>query len=174
MKNCLAYDTDIEAVYLKGNFGVYGDFKEGKKERVWLGNNFYIGEQKNTVSSLVKDGFPFFSGHITLTQTVTVDSTAKRLVIKDNFQLVDVKVNGNYIGRLMMKNSLDLSEFLRVGDNEIELTVTVSNRNLLGPFHTKDQESLWVSPESYERLGTWKNGHSPELFEDYALVESII
>ena len=173
LKNCLAYDTDIEAVYLKGDFGVYGDFKAGRDKGVWLGNNFYIGEQKNTVSSLVKDGFPFFSGHIALTQNITVDSTDKKLVIDDNFQLVDVKVNGKDAGRLLMKNYLDLSSYLNVGENEIELTVTVSNRNLLGPFHTKEQETLWVSPWSFERFGTWTNGKSPELIEDYALVETL-
>ena len=108
-----------------------------------------------------------------MTQNITVDSTDKKLVIDDNFQLVDVKVNGKDAGRLLMKNYLDLSSYLNVGENEIELTVTVSNRNLLGPFHTKEQETLWVSPWSFERFGTWTNGKSPELIEDYALVETL-
>jgi hypothetical protein len=60
LKNCLAYDTNIEPVYLMGDFGIYGEFTDGKEKGVLLGNNFVIGEQKNKASSLIKDGFPFF------------------------------------------------------------------------------------------------------------------
>lgn len=174
LKNCLAYDTDIEAIYLKGVFGVYGEFEQGKNETVLLGQNFRIGEQKKEISSLIEEGYPFFSGDIRLKQTVNVEDTNCELVIDKRFHLIDVKVNGKDAGRMMFGKRLDLSKLLQKGENELELTLTVGNRNLLGAFHTMEQESTGVGPHTFERMGTWTNGKSSILRESYAFVKTIV
>ena len=174
LKNCLAYDTDIEAVALKGDFGVYGDFEPGIRDGIVLGQNFRIGAQKKTISKLIEEGYPFFSGNITLQQKVTVEDTAYELVIEKSFHLIDVYVNGKFAGRMMFSRRLDLSEYLQVGENEITLVLTVGNRNLLGPFHVQDQEPGSVGPYSFERTGTWTNGKSSILRESYAFVRTIL
>lgn len=174
LKNCLAYDTDIEAVALKGNFGVYGDFEKGKADDIVLGKNFRIGAPNRQVSDLVEEGYPFFAGDIVLKQTVTVEDTDYELVLDKRFQLIEVKVNGVYAGKLMFGNKLDLSDVLRKGGNEIELVLTVGNRNLLGPFHLREQECLGVGPNSWERIGTWTNGKSSILVESYALIKGLV
>ena len=174
LKNCLAYDTDIEPIYLKGKFGIFGNFKKGKKENVIIGENFRVGKQKNRISSLIEDGFPFFSGDITLKQNVTSDGTPKSLVIDGRFHLIDVSVNGKHAGRMMFTNKLDISEFLARGENEIELTLTVGNRNLLGPFHTEAEEPEYVSPALFERLGKWKDGKCEGFVDSYAFVKTVV
>ena len=174
LKNCLAYDTDVEAAFLKGSFGVYGDWQQGKMENVLLGENFHIGKQKTEISSLIQDGYPFFSRDIVLKQTVNVDDCDFELVVDKRFQLIDVTVNGEYVGRMMFNKRLDLSKALKVGENEIEITLTVGNRNLLGPFHTPEQENFGVGPYTFERLGTWKNGKSSILRESYSFVKTIL
>ena len=174
LKNCLAYDTDIEAAYLRGDFGVYGDFTQGKAENIILGNNFYIGKQNKEITCLIKDGFPFFKGDITLTQKITVDNTDAKLVVDGRFHLIEVKVNGKYVGKMLFDNELDLSDYLNKGENEIEITLTVGDRNLLGPFHTEEQEPLGVGPNTFERFGTWKNGKSKHVKDYYAFVKTIV
>ena len=174
LKNCLAYDTNIEPIYLMGDFGVYGEFTDGKEKSVLLGNNFVMGEQKKELSSLILDGFPFFAGDITLKQTVVCDSTNMELVIDGRFQLIDVKVNGVYCGRMMFNNRLDISSALKLGENEIELILTVSNRNLFGPFHTIWEEPKFVGPDTFERFGHWDNGKNKYLTNTYAFVKTII
>ena len=174
LKNCLAYDSDIEAIALKGTFGVYGDFTKGNKENVVLGENFRIGKQTTTVTDLVEQGYPFFSGDITLKQTVTVDDTNCELVIDGRFQLLEVKVNGVNFGMWMFGKRLDISKALKVGENEIELVLTVGNRNLLGAFHTPEQENFSVGPYTWERTGTWKDGKSFAVVDSYALVKTIV
>ena len=175
LKNCLAYDTDIEAVALKGNFGVYGDFKQGKKERVLIGDNFYLGAQKKSVNNMLTDGYPFFSGDIVLTQKVTVEDTNYELVVDDRFQLLEVKVNGEYVGKLMFGCRMDLSNVLKKGENEVEVILTVGNRNLLGPFHHVDEEPFSVGPYTFERMKTWdEEGNSPWLAEGYAFVKGMV
>ena len=83
-------------------------------------------------------------------------------------------VNGTYVGRMMFNKRLDLSKALKAGENEIEITLTVGNRNLLGAFHTPAQEDFGVGPYTFERLGTWKNGKSSILRESYSFVKTII
>ena len=175
LKNCLAYDTDIEAVALKGTFGVYGEYKAGKSEEIVIGDNFRIGKQKAELTRLIEEGYPFFSGDITLKQTVTVEDTNYALVFDKRFQLLEITVNGEYMGKLMFGNKMDISKALKKGENEIELVLTVGNRNLLGPFHTKEQEPLGVGPYTYERMGSWdEDGNSPLLAEGYALVRTLL
>lgn len=174
LKNCLAYDSDIEAIALKGTFGVYGDFEKGNAEKVVLGKNFRIGKQIKTVTDLVEQGYPFFSGDITLKQTVVVTDTDCELVIDDRFQLLEVKVNGVDFGKWMFGKRLDVSKALKVGENEIELVLTVGNRNLLGPFHTLEQENFSVGPYTWERSGLWKDGKCERVRESYAFVKTLL
>ncbi len=173
-KNCLAYDTDIEAVYLKGDFGVCGDFEQGNAENILLGDNFKIAGQKNSVNTLIKDGYPFFSGDIMLKQTLNLDDVNSELVIDERFHFVEVKLNGIDLGRKMFTNRIDLSGGAKVGENQLELTLTVGNRNLLGPFHTPMQENPFVGPATFERLGTWTNGKSNNFRDSYSFVKTIL
>ena len=174
LKNCLAYDSDIEAIALKGSFSVYGDFKQGNKPKVVLGENFRIGKQNKTVTDLVEQGYPFFSGDITLKQTVVVDDTDYELVIDERFQLLEVKVNGVSFGNWMFGKRLDVSKALKVGENEIEIVLTVGNRNLLGPFHTMEQENFSVGPYTWERTGLWKDGKCEYVLDTYAFVKTLV
>ena len=174
LKNCLAYDTDIEAIYLKGDFGVEGDFEKGKLNNVVLGEKFRLTKQNKKIKSLIEDGFPFFSGDIVLKKKIFVDDVNAKLIFDERFHVTDVKVNGKEAGKLMFSSELDISKYLIKGENEIELTLTVGNRNLLGPFHTQNQEDVIVGPFTFERLGTWKNGKSSVLRESYSFVKTIV
>ena len=69
---------------------------------------------------------------------------------------------------------VDISKYLKKGKNELEITLTTSNRNLLGPFHSKEGEPGWVGPETFERFGSWENGKSKYLLEKYAFIEPIV
>lgn len=176
LKNCLAYTTTIEAIYLKGNFGVFGEFTKGKTaEDILLGEHFRIGKMKKHINSIISEGFPFFRGEMTLSQNIHVDDVNKYLLFEERFQTLEVYVNSKRVGLMMFSNELDLSNFLHIGDNHIEIKLIVSNRNLLGTHHEKFfEEDQWVGPYSFERLGTWKDGKSSILRESYSFVKTII
>ena len=174
LKNCLAYDTDIEPIYLMGDFGVYGDIQNHQREDILLGENFYLGKQKSSVECLISDGFPFFSGNITLTEKITLDNTDYQLNLPKELLVVDVEVNGKCGGRMMFTRKLDISDLLKVGENEIILTVTVGLRNLLGPFHSTEGEPGFVGPDTFERFGSWQDGKSKFYNEKYAFKKGII
>ena len=75
---------------------------------------------------------------------------------------------------MMFFDKLDLSAYLHAGENTLEITLTVGNRKLLGPFHAPQQELNYVSPNTFERVGTWKNGKSSAFRDSYAFVKTIV
>ena len=75
---------------------------------------------------------------------------------------------------MLFDSELDLTEYLKKGENEIEITLTVGNRNLLGPFHTEEEEPFAVGPYTFERFGTWTNGKSEYVKDYYAFVKTIV
>ncbi len=174
LKNCLAYDTEIEPIYLRGDFGVFGNFENTENENILLGSDFYIDKQNKAVTNLIKDGFPFLSGDIKLSKNIYLDDTNLKLVINKPFLIIDVEINDTYVGTMMLESSLDISNYLKKGENKISLTITLGNRNLLGPFHSIEGEPDFVGPETFERFGTWKNGKSKYYQEKYSFVKNII
>ena len=87
--------------------------------------------------------------------------------------MAEIYVNGQWAGNMMLERSLDISNLLRVGENEIEIILTLGNRNLLGPFHTNEEEPYFVGPDTFERFGSWENGKSRYYNPKYALVKAL-
>ena len=124
---------------------------------------------------MIKEGYPFFRGTISLEQEIEVDDTNKTLLISKRFQLIDLYVNNVFVKRMMFDYKADLSKYLKVGKNKIRLDLVVSNRNLLGLHHDLEEEPLSVNPMRFERFNTWdKNGKSPICLTRYSFVKTII
>lgn len=174
LRNCLVYDTTIEAIYLCGDFGVFGNFKPGKKDYITEGSDFYIAKQKEKVSDLIEGGFPFFRGDISLEQDIIVDNINKNLYFDKKFCANEVYLNGEYVGKMLFNNSLDLSKYLKLGKNRLKMILTVSNRNCLGENHSPSQEIYFLRPYNFERFGSWKNGNSKTFTEKYYFIRTII
>ena len=174
--NCLSYDTDIEPIYLAGDFGVRAEkMEKGKKQGILLGSQFSIDKKPSVVSNLITDGYPFFAGTISLKRTVELQNTDVILELQGRFQAVKISVNGTKVGTLLYSNIIDISEYARVGNNDIVLELIVSNRNLLGPHHMlADEEPESVGPYSFELPGTWKDGKSTDYRDSYSFVPVII
>lgn len=173
LRNCLVYDTTIEPIYLRGDFGVYGDFEDHGETAI--ANKFYVDTPKSNVNCLIMDGYPFFRGTISLEQNIKVDSVNKTLCIPERFQLIDLYVNDQFVKRMMFDYKVDLSKHLKIGDNKIRLDLVVSNRNLLGPHHHQMEEPMFVGPHTFERFKTWnEKGESPWCLPRYSFVKTII
>ncbi len=164
LRHKLLYDSFVESVYLYGNFAVDGDFSKGEADNAVRGKNFRLTTVKPKIRSLIEDGFPFFAGDITLKTVIYVDDTKREFRINRKFCIADIKVNGRYAGRLMFTDGLDVSEFLKKGENEIEITFITGNRNLLGPFHGSVDNVMPLHPVSWSELKR----------EDYSFIKTEI
>ncbi len=179
-KNKLTYDMEIEAMYLVGDFAVRldGDLEAADHDAYWFDGRFTLTEPKKKLSlhRLDLQGYPFFSGEITLEKTFTLDSTDKKLVFnKLGVNAIRVKVNGKQVKTLLTTPfELDLSPYLCKGENTVTLTAVNNLRNLLGPHHNTGGELYAVAPSSfYGEPCIWNGYYKGAYYTDkYCFVET--
>ena len=175
LRNCISYDTTIEACYLKGDFGVYSHsgFRKGKEKNVLISDDdFYISKKKTMINDLVSEGYPFFSGGITIKKKVNLLKKDVVLNLLGRHQLSYLKVNGITVPKSYFKEKINISKYVHIGENELEITLISSNRNLLGPHHFKtEEEPFAVRPTTFEALKSWEKGKSSLYRDDYSFVK---
>ncbi len=173
LRNCLVYDSNVEPIYLKGDFGVYGDFSEGKDPTIVFGKNFYLGKQIGEICRLIEDGFPFFHGELPLLGTLEASSKDSELVVTKRFQMMELSVNGKKVDASMFDYRFDLSNYLHEGSNDLALNLVVSPRNCMGPHHN-GEEDFGVGPHSFEDRYRKEGNENPEEMKTYCFVRTII
>lgn len=184
VKNRLTYDMEIEAVYLKGDFGVYtdNDFEFIERDAVKTKGGFYLGKAPRAVKdgALEIQGYPFFAGSITLSKRIVLskEEATKAVIVFSKLPsiITEVAVNGKDAGKMMWKPySIDISEFALEGENEIKITLTGSLRNLLGPFHLKEGETHTALPFYFfhkSDIWGWGNRINPKWTDYYSFVQN--
>jgi hypothetical protein len=127
-KNKLVYDMEIESIYLVGDFAVEcgGDIVEGDRGAAFFADAFSIVSAKDTVtlSNIERQGYPFFSGSMTLKKKFVLDSTDYKIEFnKQGINAIKLRVNGQDVRTILWAPyATDISEFLKVGENEVEIT----------------------------------------------------
>ncbi len=161
-KNKLTFDTELEQIYLVGDFSVEteGSFEELARNASRFSGSFSIGAPRSeiTLDRMERQGFPFFAGTMTVSRSVDLVNTDFSLdFIKSGWNVVCATVNGKRLPPLMWEPfTQDLSELLYVGKNKISLTLTNNLRNMQGPFHLAIGESHSLGPsEFYRRKCVW-------------------
>ena len=73
----VTYDTELENIYLLGDFSVssHAEYKEGTRRALFTKPPFVLKAPVKTLdnSDITSQGFPFFAGTIKLKALVTVD-----------------------------------------------------------------------------------------------------
>lgn len=172
LKNCIVYDSELEAIYLCGAFGVYSDMPYTDDEMYTFGDGFYIGKAPEKVSEPVCDGFPFFRGELTACQIVQFEEGVTHLRVNGTYQSAKVWVNGQYAGKLLFDRVLDVARFVHPGENDVRIAFVVSNRNLLGPHHYIDKSSRYsVGPYVWELTSDWVKDEKTGYRSNYELLK---
>jgi hypothetical protein len=135
-----AETTDVEEVYLLGDFGV------------WNHNGKYVvGKEPETLAagSWVDQGYPFYSG--TMRYHLTFDGTYRWLDLSDSAgSLLRLTVNGGQAQVLPWRPwVVDVSDSLKPGTNKIEVDVVSSLNNSFGPLHHKNGDLKSASPADF-------------------------
>jgi hypothetical protein len=163
LRNCLLFDTELAESYLYGDFAVRTDkdnFTTKDGLAYTYSGTFDITESRDGVSldNVICDGLPFFAGALNVAFTHTFKKgEASTLEIKGRYAVCEVICNGKQAGTLLFGDRCDLSDYLKEGENQIELTLYNSNRNLLGPLHHPQIEPITVSPRTFTCETQWKN-----------------
>ena len=178
LRNCMNFDTEIEATYLVGDFAVITEqdkFTNGECGVEHYSGSFTLAPQKKSVNArnLVKEGYPFFSGSIELTKMFNYVAGAPTVIKLDGrFAVCNVFVNDCQAGTMLFNNYLDLKPYLIEGKNKIKLVICTNRRNTLGPHHTVVDEPMFVCPKSFTFEGSWRGGDKCSSFmPDYSFVK---
>ncbi len=180
-KNKLTYDMEIEAMYLVGDFGVkgIGTFEEIPNKASFFDGSFTLVKPAHeiTLKNIERQGYLFFSGELCVEKTITLaeGDTARELVFeKSGLNAIRVNVNGEDVATVMWAPySVDLTPYLKAGDNVIKLTLVNNLRNLLGPHHHVGGELLAVAPPHFYKEPCIWNGYSGGYFtEKYSFVNT--
>ena len=176
--NKLTYDMEIESMYIIGDFSVKtdGEFTMLDRNAVRYGGDFVISKPQASVTlqNIEQQGFPFFNGKMVLNKTFNLQKGDYKLEFSKKLaSLVSVKVNGMQVGDILWKPySLDLSPFIKDGENNIEITFIFSLRNLLGPHHIEEGENFDVTPACFFKEDTiWGAWYKKPWNDDYCFVE---
>ena len=177
--NKLTYDTELESIYITGNFGVKMEdpYTYGQRRCIHGGRNFSLVSPASEVdiTDLTPQGYWFFAGKIRLTQNVTVDKQENvqyLLTLRHlNAPAAVVYVNGQFAGKLMFSPfELNITEQLRNGENEVSIQLLSGNRNLFGPHHKPMGENYFVGPSTFSDVRGWTDNDGPTWTDDYNFV----
>ncbi len=147
MRNCLYYDTNIENIYL------CGDFTLDENQVIHRRSEF-----PPLSSQICQNGYPFFMGSMTLQGNYFYDGCGGRTLSLDKgrFMVAQIWVNGKK-REMVLDTKKDITDLLQSGNNEIKIVLRSSLRNLLGPHHCKDMpEPKMVGPFRFTMRGSWK------------------
>ena len=169
--------VELESIYLIGDFAVNGmiSLREQKPKCVRYQPNFVLSEEpKFSSGDLIIDGYPFLTGRISLVSTINLAASKgdERIVLKLselNAVIAKIWVNSKEAGSIVWPPyQIDITHLVQDGENEIEIELTNSLRNLLGPHHRPSGEptSTWGTDFS----GAWsrvEKKHYPDWFQDW-------
>lgn len=161
--NKLTFDTEIESVYLVGDFAVRhtGNSEKLERDAVRYQGKFILGAPLNgqTVhaADLTAAGMPFFAGKVTLQKCFTLTESEAAAVKTLRWQphganSYHVKLNGAAVGSCFWEPYvLDLAGACRAGENILEIECVTSLRNMLGPHHLEQGEAIGVHTMSFNK-----------------------
>ncbi|OCT16762.1 hypothetical protein A8709_08865 [Paenibacillus pectinilyticus] len=158
-------DTELESIYIVGSFGVESQspFTNGERQAVYTDGPFVLTEMPNDVTTgdLVRQGFPFFAGTLRVQQLLYVEANeiaeAKwHYALPPDTIVNKLRINGDEVRSFLWEPyEADISPWLRIGENLIEIELTNSCRNLLGPHHHIQGEIYKVGPSSFTDTPGW-------------------
>ena len=157
-------DAEIEPLYIIGNFSVKPAAKGWTIEAP--AGTLKTGSWKD-------QGMPFYSWDVTYSKEYIIENPEGRHILQlGNWKgtVAGVKVNGHYSGIIAFPPySLDITSFMKTGKNIIEVQVTGSLKNLLGPHFNNPAPGL-VSPWLFRNVKSYPAGKDYQLL-DYGLLE---
>ncbi len=149
------WDTEIENIYLAGDFAV-GPEDDG----------FPLITEPDTLSfgSWVDQGYPFYSGSMTFRMDFELDRVEPFRydldISETRGSLTAVTVNGTEVGALAFPPYRgDITAALRDGSNTMEIEVVGSLRNTLGPLHHDIENPEWIGPGEFTDKTPWTDSY---------------
>lgn len=160
VEGVVGLEPEIEPMYVLGDFAV--------KEAPYGESRIIPETQEISIENgldLCQHGYPFYSGEIELIKKIYIEpsmdfSKAELAIEKLDAALAIVYVNGVEVEKVIRtsRSSVDISNFIKKGENEIKIVLVGTLRNVFGPLHKED--TWWISPETFYTIDErWRDGY---------------
>ena len=175
-KNKLAYDMEIEPIYLVGDFGVRteGTWTELDNNAVRYHGSFELDKAPTEIypNHIEKQGYPFFGGEMVLEGELDIQGENSVLKLtRRGITAVKVEICDKEKW-LLTDDEISLKDFGVTGKVTARFTLINNLRNLLGPHHLEEGECLRVNPgKFYKEPCVWNMNPESDWNEDYCFVE---
>ena len=141
--------NELEAIYIIGDFAV----KQKNKTEFWIDRRETLPDPKN----LTESGYPFYAGRVMARMSFDYQPDGCRRYLRLNdISCCDAVpfINGERIAELYMKPyTADITDYLRAGQNTIEVRVAGTLFNLMGPnWRDNIHETIYISPEVFQDM----------------------
>jgi len=154
--------AEIEPIYLLGDFSVE------PVDKGWVivpGNGLTTGSWK-------EQGHPFYSWDVGYKKEFEIQQKSSYYEVGlGNWEgtVAEVFVNGKEARTIALPTDrVDVSGLIKEGRNSIEVKITGSLKNLLGPHHN-NPASGWTGPENWRNIKKYPGGKCYQLL-DYGLM----
>ncbi|HAM11017.1 MAG: hypothetical protein A2X05_05425 [Bacteroidetes bacterium GWE2_41_25] len=174
-KQAERYGSEIESIYLTGDFGVNAEISKRPSEPSQHNARGFLipkpvqhfksftlaGEKETFTGDLVTQGYPFYNGSFVLQKSFNIERIEKNKKYILKFPLSEaIVLTVNLNGKDMPPAAwspweVDITDAIINGNNSISVTLINSLRNLLGPHHNAEGELISLSPESFTGRSTW-------------------
>ena len=146
---------EIEPIY------VVGDFKVEHK----MYREFTIKSTDSTkcTENLVDSGYPFYTGKVVVLNELYIESKDNHRyyvsIDKMNATVAEIFVNGISAGVIVWKPyEIEITQLISIGINIIEIKLTNSLHNLIGPHHdARGEVTPWTGPENFHDIENWSD-----------------
>lgn len=133
--------VELESMYLLGDFGVYSVAEPTMNGNLRYSKDFVLDDEKKSITGeLTSRGFVFYCGTVSLKKSFKVDFASinqAQLIIGDFHGCVaQINVNGiNCADMYKPPYTVDITNAVKCGENELEILLTNTLRPILGPYH---------------------------------------
>ena len=137
----MSIHAELEPIHITGDFGVEA---AGRGWRI-------VPSQPLTTGEWVAQKLPFYSDRVVYAADYTLASGLRHFVRFAEWHgtVAEVRVNGKSAGVIgWQPYEIEITPLVKAGKNRVEVIVTGSLKNLLGPHHGKINRGL-VSPGSF-------------------------
>jgi len=162
--------TEIESIYLLGNFNVAGKFRHLKG--ALLGRGFVVTDSSSPKpNDITASGYPFYAGEFVFEQEFEWNGrSAKKVCLKTNVMTpvtMKISINGKPVEVLVWPPYIaDIGSRLKKGKNLLSLEIKSSLRNLLGPHHNRIMKPAFTGPGTFNDKKNWIDDYT---FADFGL-----
>ncbi|MEN2984888.1 MAG: glycosyl hydrolase [Dictyoglomaceae bacterium] len=139
---------EIEDCFIIGDFAVDPITREITKEPKFL-----------RFGDWCLQGYPFYAGCIFYKERININFEKENKVFLNMGEYsaihIAIWINGKLVEHIpwRCRNRVDITNYVKNGENLIEIEVVGSPRNMLGPLHRKKGKDLWTDSNSFRTEG---------------------